>query len=425
LRNIARYIFFALYYSFAMVNLMDRNIFVDALRQTPLEKQKLEIVERKGLGHPDSICDAIMDRISVRLSQEYLKNVGAIMHHNVDKSLLAAGEAETRFGGGLIKKPMLLVIGDRATFKANDVEIPVKEIAIQTAKEWFREKLRFVDPEKHVRYQVELKPGHPELVDIFSRKKGHLLDANDTSAAVGYAPMTRTERIVLETEKYVNSPEFKKKFPEAGEDVKVMGLRKNNDLHLTLSIALVDRFVKDEKDYFRKRAEIYEDVNNFVKEHTDFESVTMDLNTLDVKGRGISGVYLTVLGTSAESGDSGQVGRGNRVNGVIPLNRPLCSEAAAGKNPVSHVGKIYNTLTHRIAKRVYEQVPEIEEVYIWLLSQIGQPIDQPAIAAAQVIMKTNNSFNGVKRQIQEVVNSELENIDKFCDDLAQGKVLIC
>ena len=403
---------------------MARNILVDSLKQTPLEQQKLEIVERKGLGHPDYICDAIMDRISVKLSQEYLKRIGAIMHHNVDKSLLAAGEAETRFGGGIIKEPMLLVIGDRATFEVNDIKIPVKEIAIQTAKKWFKERLR-VDPEKHVRFQVELKPGHPELMDIFTRKEGNFLGANDTSAAVGYAPMTRTEKTVFKTEQYVNAPEYKKRFPESGEDVKVMGLRKNNDLRLTISMAFVDRFVKSESDYFRKKAEILEDISRFAKEQADFDSVEVRLNTLDVKGRGINGVYLTVLGTSAESGDSGQVGRGNRVNGLISLNRPLCSEAAAGKNPVSHVGKIYNSLTHHMADRIYTQVPEIEEVYIWLLSQIGKSIDQPAIAAAQVVMKRNNSFNSVKKEIEEVVNSELENIDKFCNELAQGKISIC
>ncbi len=403
---------------------MARNILVDSLKQTPLEQQKLEIVERKGLGHPDYICDSIMDSISIRLSQEYLKKVGAIMHHNVDKSLLAAGEAETRFGGGIIKEPMLLVIGDRATFEVNDIKIPVKEIAIQTAKKWFKEKLR-VDPEKHVKYQVELKPGHPELVDIFRRKEGKLLGANDTSAAVGYAPMTRTEKTVLKTEQYVNSSKFKKKFPESGEDVKVMGLRKNNDLRLTISMAFVDKYVKSENDYFRKKAEILEDINDFVKEDSDFGSIMVRLNTLDVKGRGMNGVYLTVLGTSAESGDSGQVGRGNRVNGIIPLNRPLCSEAAAGKNPVSHVGKIYNSLSHHIADRIYKHVPEIEEVYIWLLSQIGKAIDQPAIAAAQVVMKPNNSFNSVRRQIKEVVNTQLEDIEKFCSDLAQGKIQIC
>jgi len=298
------------------------------------------------------------------------------------------------------------------------------EIAVETAKEWFKEKLRFVDPEKHVRYQVELKPGHPELVDIFKRK-GRVLGANDTSAAVGYAPMTRTEKIILKTEKYVNSPEFKKRFPESGEDVKVMGFRKNNDLRLTISMALVDRYVKDEDDYFKKKAELSEEITRFVKENADFEKATVDLNTLDVKGRGIEGVYLTVLGTSAEAGDSGEVGRGNRTNGVIPLNRPFCSEAAAGKNPVSHVGKIYNTLTHKIASEIYNKVSGLEEVYIWLLSQIGKPIDEPAIASAQVLMRGDNSFKSVKREIEEIVNQELENIDKFTADLAQGKIQIC
>jgi S-adenosylmethionine synthetase len=81
------------------------------------------------------------------------------------------------------------------------------------------------------------------------------------------------------------------------------------------------------------------------------------------------------------------VGRGNRVNGLISLNRPQCSEAAAGKNPVSHVGKIYNLLTHRMANKVHQQVPDVKEVYVWLLSKIGQPIDQPAVAAVQLIRR--------------------------------------
>jgi len=384
----------------------------------------LEIVERKGLGHPDSICDAIMDRISVRLSRKYLEKFGMIMHHNADKSMLVAGEVEMRFGGGVVKEPMLLILGDRATFEVEGVRVPVKEIAVQTAREWFKEKLRLVDPEKHVKYQVELKPGSVELTDIFKRK-GRVLGANDTSAAVGYAPLTKTEKNVLEAERYMNSNEFKKEFPESGEDVKVMGLRKGNELRLTVSMAFVDQFVESEIDYFKKKAEVHQEIERFVKENAEFDRIVVKLNTLDVKGRGIGGVYLTVLGTSADSADSGQVGRGNRVNGVIPLNRPLCSEAAAGKNPVSHVGKIYNLLTHRIANQIYEKVAGLEEVYIWLLSQIGNPIDQPAIAAAQVVMKKGNHIKDVRREIEEVINFELENIDKFCMDLAYGKIPIC
>jgi S-adenosylmethionine synthetase len=401
-----------------------RNIIVEEFKQPPLEKQKLEIVERKGLGHPDYICDAVLDRVCIGLCKEYLKKFGAIMHHNADKSLLVAGEVETKFGGGEVKRPMLFIFGDRATSEIGEVRIPVEEIAIQAARDWFKKNFRFLDPKKHVRYQVELKPGSAALVDIFKRK-GKVLCSNDTSAAVGYAPMSKTEKIVLEVEKYVNSKDFKKRFPESGEDVKVMGVRKNDELHLTIGMAFVDRFIESEEDYFRKKAEVLEEIKKFVKESAEFEKIRVDLNTLDVKGRGISGIYLTVLGTSADGADSGQVGRGNRVNGVIPLNRPVCSEAAAGKNPVSHVGKIYNLLTHRIASRVYEQVQGLDEVYIWLVSQIGKPIDQPAIAVARVITKPEISIKNVRKEIEEKVNLELENIDKFCTELASGKISIC
>lgn len=401
-----------------------RNIIVEKLKQTPLEEQRLEIVERKGLGHPDYICDAVMEQISLRLSKEYLEKTGAILHHNVDKSLLVAGQAEVRFGGGHVKHPMLFVFGDRATTEFDGTKINVGEIAISVAKEWFRKNMRFVDPEKHIKYQVELKPGSAGLVDIFKRK-GKVLGANDTSAAVGYAPMTRTEKIVLKTEQFLNSKEFKQRFPESGEDIKVMGCRNNNNLNLTISMAFVDRYISSEEDYFEKKAKILDEIDKFVRSNTDFENIRIQLNTLDTRGRGVDGVYLTVLGTSADSGDSGQVGRGNRVNGLISLNRPFCSEAAAGKNPVSHVGKIYNILTFRVAQRVYDEVPELEEVYIWLLSEIGRPIDEPAIAAAQVVMKENSSIDKVRSKIAAVLEYELENIDKFCMELAQGRIPIC
>lgn len=399
-------------------------IIVEEFKQTPLEKQKLEIVERKGLGHPDFICDAILDQVSVRLNKEYINNFGAIMHYNTDKSLLVAGEVETKFGGGEVKRPMLLIFGDRATFEAEGISIPVDEIAVQAAKEWFKENLRFVNPEHHVQYQVELKQGSSALVDIFKRRE-KVLSANDTSAAVGYAPMSRTENLVLNIERYINSKDFKREFPESGEDVKVMGFRKNEKLNLTISMAFVDRFIKDENDYFRKKEEVLEKLKDFIKANSDFDWVSIALNTLDARGRGVSGVYLTVLGTSADGADSGQVGRGNRVNGVIPLNRHVSSEAAAGKNPVSHVGKIYNLLTHRMAEQIYNRVPGLEEVYVWLVSQIGRPIDDPALAMVQAIPQEGTTLNEIKRQIEDIVELELERIDRFCVELAQGKIPIC
>ena len=403
---------------------MARNIVVEQLAQVPIEEQKIEIVERKGLGHPDTICDSIMNEISVELSKVYLKKFGFILHHNIDKALLAAGEAEHRFGGGKIKKPMLLVIGDRATYLVENEAIPVEEIAISTAKKWFKENLRFVDPEEHVKYQVELKQVSSALAEIF-RKRDRILGANDTSAAVGYAPLSKTERIVLKLEKFLNSKDFKKEFPESGEDVKVMGLRVGNSLNLTVAMAFVDRFIDSEETYFKRKEEVKQAIKDFVASNSGFEKVEIELNTLDQKGKGEAGLYLTVCGTCADGADSGQVGRGNRVSGVIPLNRPTSSEAAAGKNPVSHVGKIYNVLSYKIAREIFEQVNGLKEVYFWLLSEIGRPINQPKIAAAQVVLEKGNSLKAIEREVEEVISKELENIDKFCLKLARGEISVC
>ncbi len=396
-----------------------RNILLESLGRVPVEEQQVELVERKGRGHPDSICDAIMEEISVALCREYMKTFGRILHHNMDKSLLVAGRTSPRIGGGGVDEPMRLVFGDRAVYEWQGTRIPVGKIATETAKKWLRENLRFVDPEEHIVFQNEIKPGSPELTDIFERE---VIGANDTSAAVGYAPMTETEKIVLATEKRLNSPEFKNEFPVAGEDIKVMGYRFDRQLILTVAVAFVDRFVESEKGYFAQKKEIEAAVRDFIKsKDLRFKDVRVDVNTLDQPGRGEAGMYLTVLGTSAEGADGGQVGRGNKVNGVIALNRPMSTEAAAGKNPISHVGKIYNLLAHRMADEVYKEVSGIREVYIWLCSQIGQPIDQPLIASAQLVLRPNLPLSSVSDEVKAVIERELANIYEFTRHLAQGE----
>ncbi len=397
---------------------------VSELHQVPIEEQDLEIVERKGVGHPDHICDAIMNEVSITLSKEYLRRYGHVQHHNIDKALLAAGEVKRRYGGGEVKRPMLMVFGDRATYDVDGDPIPVDELAVDTAKKWLRKNLRFVDPDRHVRYQVELKKGSAALTDILKRK-GKYYGANDTSAAVGYAPLSNTEKIVLQTERYINSPKFKKEFPETGEDVKIMAAREGKELTLTVALAFVDKFIENENQYFKRKAEVEEDVNRFVRNRVKFNPANVNINTLDKRGRGMDGIYLTVLGTSADDGDGGQVGRGNRPTGIIPLNRPTCSEAAAGKNPVSHVGKIYNLLTYQIANRVYEKVPGIKEVYVWLLSQIGRPINEPKVAGVELILDKGVDFGPTSKLATEIVRSELNSINDFTDRLTQGKIPVC
>ena len=399
------------------------NVFINELGQVPLQERPLEITERKGLGHPDTMCDNIMNQISVDLSTEYLKRFGNIYHHNMDKGLIAAGETSVKFGGGKVNKPILIVYGDRATFKVGDEVVPVNEIAMKSTKAWLKKNLRFIDPDVHVKYQSEIKPGSAALQDIFGRKKkGEYLGANDTSAAVGFAPYTEQEKLILGLETYINSREFKKEHPEAGEDVKIMALRRGRKVDLTVAIAMVDRFIGSEDEYFKRKAEICDAMNAWIDDKGGFEEVKVSLNALDVRGRGLDGLYLTVLGTSAEAGDSGQVGRGNNVRGVIALLRPMSSEAAAGKNPVSHVGKIYNMLCYRIADRIIDEVSGVKETYVWLLSRIGRPINEPSVISAQLIPEKGVALKSLQPSVENIIDYEFEHLDEFCSALADGHV---
>jgi S-adenosylmethionine synthetase len=201
-----------------------------------------------------------------------------------------------------------------------------------------------------------------------------------------------------------------------------MGVRRDRDLTLTIALAFVDRFVPEARSYFSRKEEMRQALTEYLTGRLHaLDRVAVQLNTLDDASRGEGGMYLTVLGTSAEGGDCGQVGRGNRVNGVMSLNRPMSAEAAAGKNPVSHVGKIYTLLTHHIAGQVVQHVPGVAEVYVWLCSQIGQPIDAPWIAAAQVVLQDGVALPDVQPAIEAVMTQQLADVHDFEKRLARGE----
>ncbi|MBI4131925.1 MAG: methionine adenosyltransferase [Nitrosarchaeum sp.] len=395
---------------------MTNQIFIESVNNIPTFKKRFEIVERKGIGHPDTICDLVMNQISVDLSKLYLKETGAIQHHNMDKALLVAGQSESNFGGGKIIKPMKMILGDRATFDIGERKLPIGDFAIQTAKKWFEKNLRFVNDE-HVEYQVEIGVTSKELQSIFENTKSFA--ANDTSVLVGYAPFTETESIVLNTEQHINSKQFKDNFPESGEDVKVMGFRDSNHVDLTIATAFVDRFISSENQYFQRKDEMLQEINEFLKKNYSMKTTT-NMNCLDSKNRGMSGLYLTVLGTSADSADSGQVGRGNMASRVISPSRPAGSEATAGKNPVSHIGKIYNALSFKIANEIHTKVSGLDEVCVWMYNVIGRPVNDPKAVIVQPTI-TGQLHDAEKNQINEIVENNLQNIHEFCNELISGK----
>ena len=396
---------------------------IESSRISPAQ-EAVEIVERKGLGHPDTICDAVMESVAVELAQAYLKTCGRVLHFNADKAILVAGQVACRFGGGAVLAPMRLVMGDRATFEWKNKHIPVKQIAEQTAYKWFKRHLPRIKPLKDLECQVELRPASEELRSVVERPREVV--ANDTSATVGYAPLTPTERLVFQVEQFLNGPSFKKEFPDTGQDVKVMGVRTGGDLSVTVAMPFQAPLIRTESEYFKRKASVRRALTTFVKRKAGAGlSPHVFLNELDQAGVGEAGTYLTLLGTSAEAGDSGEVGRGNRVCGIISLYRPASAEAAAGKNPVAHVGKIYNVLAQVLAEDIHKKVQGLQDVTVFITSQIGNPISSPQLVAVEVALASGMTLGAVRPQIQREVQLAFAHIKSFCKALTRGVYAVC
>jgi S-adenosylmethionine synthetase len=256
-------------------------------------------------------------------------------------------------------------------------------------------------------------------VDLRGLYEIQKLLANDTSFGVGFAPLSETERITLETEQYING-RLKKSMPEVGEDVKVMASRVKDSITLTVAAAMVSGEIHDKDHYKNVVKELKEKVHDHAL-HFAKRDVTVDVNTADDYKKNI--FYLTVTGLSMENGDDGSVGRGNRANGLITPYRPMSMEATAGKNPVTHVGKMYNILANKIAEDIVSELKgDISEVHVRLLSQIGKPIDQPLTASIQVLMPECEKPSGVNKEVRGIVDNWLENISKITDLVVKGKV---
>lgn len=381
-------------------------------------ERPFEVVERKGVGHPDFICDAVVEEAARQLSRQYQERFGAIQHFNLDKGLLAAGRATPALGGGRVDAPMRLIFGDRATYEREGKRLPVGDILEAAARGWIGAHLRHVDPARHVVFQNEVRPGSPELVALFGRDA---VLANDTSVAVGFAPLSETERLVLEAEQFLNGSSLKSRFPECGEDVKVMGVRQGRSLDLTVAMAFVDRFVMSERDYFATRAEIRRVLESHLRAAlAGIDDVSVELNALDRPGIGLAGMYLTVTGTSAEGGDSGQVGRGNRLSGLFSSTRPVSNEAAAGKNPTCHVGKVYNALAQRAASLAVS-LSGIREATVYLASRIGAPLSEPHFAAVQLVLQPGVGLPDVEREVEAAIAEAVAGAETFARRWIQGE----
>jgi S-adenosylmethionine synthetase len=399
----------------------DRNIRIESIDRRAVEDQEVEIVERKGIGHPDSLCDGIAESVSRALSNLYLDRVGEVLHYNTDETQLAAGRADPAFGGGEMIEPIHVLIVGRATreYEADDGTehtLPVDSVALAAARDYLAETVPELEFGTDVVVDVRLGEGSGDLQTVFGEDGAAVPMANDTSFGVGHAPLTETERIVLEAEEHLNGP-YAANNPELGPDVKIMGKREGDRIELTVAAAMIDRYIPGMAAYRDAVESVRESVADLARSYTD-RDVSVEVNTADDYDEGA--IYLTTTGTSAEQGDDGSVGRGNRSNGLITPNRPMSMEATSGKNPVNHIGKIYNLLSTRIAETVVDEVDGIRDLRVRLLSQIGRPIDQPHVADAFVVTDDSVALADIADDVEAIVDRELAAVTDVTRDAIEG-----
>jgi S-adenosylmethionine synthetase len=387
----------------------DRHIVITSVPAR--SRPPIEICEHKGVGHPDSICDGVADALSRALSLAYLRAHGAVQHHNVDKALLVGGRSAPRFGGGEVQSPMRLIVSGRAT------PLPdrdMTEFARGVARSFLATTLR-CDPDL---FSIEsaISAGSPNLIRVMAGGTANPL-ANDTSVGVACAPYSPLERAVLDIAGHLHSSNFLRTFPAAGDDFKVMGLRRGDAMQFTIALAFIDREVAGPDAYL----EIKRAVVRYLKDNLD-AAHEIRINLLDRPHPvAESDVYLTVTGLSAEQGDDGEVGRGNRVNGLITPARAMSLEAAAGKNPVTHTGKLYNVAALQIARAIAAELAGVQEVSVQMLSTIGQPIAQPEMVAIE-LFAASAMGSAAEQRARQIVRSQLDRITELSERLIRGEL---
>ncbi|MFP4045542.1 MAG: methionine adenosyltransferase [Candidatus Aenigmatarchaeota archaeon] len=390
------------------------NVSIYNSHKTSIENRPVEIVERKGIGHPDTLADGIAESISKKLSKFYLENYGRILHHNTDQVEVVGGKVDVDFGEAKVIDPIHILLSGRATDEVSGEKIPVHRLAKEAAKNYLKNNLPNISLDENFTIDSKIGHGSVDLRNLYGEEKK--IKANDTSFGVGYAPLSETEEIVLKTDDYINSGDFRGAFPELGQDVKIMANRVEDRVDVTVAGAFLARKTENLEQYRRTKERMKEELENYIQSRTDREA-SLFLNTADDYDNSV--VYLTMTGTSAEAGDDGSVGRGNRAHGLIVPCRPMSLEAPAGKNPQAHVGKIYNLLAQETAQKIYERTGK--EVYVKILSQIGKSIDEPQVVDVGLV---NGKKIDQKKEIEDIVADKLENITELTDRILNDELYV-
>lgn len=393
-------------------------VVVGPARQPAADDWPVEVVERKGTGHPDTLADGVAEAISGAYSRYTLEHFGEVAHHWVDKCMLIGGESDISFGSGRLIKPMTLLVVGKASQRIGTSDIPVREIADEAARAFFRERLPLLDEAGlRIEYQLNSAVGAGRPSRWYRPRSSADLTplaratSNDAVVCSAYAPLSRLEEAVLRVEQYLNGPEYKRRRPEIGSDIKVLGTRVGADVDIVACVPFIADLTPSAHAYDEGKAAVTQEIGTLATEILG-RPAAVRVNTRDDG----EAVYMTATGTAADTGDVGVVGRGNRVNGLIAPGRVTSIEAPAGKNPSYHAGKIYSVLALDLAREIADRAGQ--ETSVIITTSTGNPLSEPDLVAVEMAGEATAQWQA---QARDIVATALGDVGKLSESLVAGQ----
>lgn len=401
--------------------------------QKELGETKYDIVERKGLGHPDTLADSLAERLSNEYSKYTLSKFGAVLHHNFDKVGIMGGKASVEFGGGAIIEPIRVLLNGRASSQFANEKINVKKLLTKTTRTFFKEKFPMLDIKKDIKILYEVSDGSspggveghkskrhrwfaPQSLDDLGELKA--LNCNDTSMGCSFYGNSILEKIVLSLEMYLNSSNYKKDNIWMGNDIKIMGFYDdNNEINITMCVPQLCQYVKNIEEYINNKEKVKKDILDHIKLYKSNSKINLFINTRDKTSSENTDIYLTFTGSSIEMGDEGFVGRGNRMGGLITPRRFYTMEGICGKNPIYHTGKIYSIASYEIAKKISEKYNV--NCSVEMIGQSGMPLANPW----KITIYTNKKINAI--DCDKIVSDILDNLSELSKRIINGEFVLC
>ncbi|MCY7343120.1 MAG: hypothetical protein LH603_15135 [Pseudonocardia sp.] len=332
----------------------------------------VEVVERKGVGHPDTLADGIAELASIRYSRHCLDTAGAVLHHNLDKVAVLGGRALFTDTGGVYDRPLRVVFGGRISTSFAGRALPVRELLEQAAVDHLRASLPgFEHVTLAFHHETTDSSKFPawfaprSLADLPERPRAF---SNDTAYLVGSAPRTATETVALLTEAWF------RRCPWAGSDIKALAVRDGDGITVTACVPALAGRLTSAAAFDDALTTATTDLTRALAQRLPGR-VEVVCNTRGSRREPLSGQYFTLSGSAVDFGEDGLVGRGNARTGTIGGGHRAGNEATFGKNPAYHVGKVGGWLADEAARAVAEHVGPCRVGLLW---RNGAPYDQPA-----------------------------------------------